>query len=450
MHTPRLALLPLFALLAACGDSATDELPAGTSGAQTSSGTGTSSGGPAESSGSTSDAEGSESGSDASTGTPAGCVPPPLLALDDIPDDPSLDYGNDDIVATFEVVGHGLVGKHVTDSTAAEGGLKLWQELTLRIPENQLQDLVQFDIYLDSDPVAYFNRTGNVTTKRLGLKIGFSVENFALNQDDPCAPLEPRRGTFDWSLVHEFGHLRGFVDGSWPLFLDTFPDVQGPGDGYPEDGSPILTGEFVTSYAERADGDEDHAESWTTFVMLASDQVPDSLPGDPLALQKVQWMATQPDLVELRDALRITEPDHVGMSVPAAPALDTSIFDPPGNDDIVVPPELHGEWQESEGEGHHVMFAADDIVLAYREGGVETERLSLGEALAADALEYFEIHGGAPTLAYSYIGAPDTDRFNHDFFLQDDGVSVVFHREVLRADTGELEYLPEVTLTRVR
>ena len=79
----------------------------------------------------------------------------------------------DEIVATFEVDGHDLIGKY-------EGGLRLWQEFTLRIPENQLLDLVQLDISLDEDPVAYFNRTGNVTTSRLGLKIGFSVESFAL------------------------------------------------------------------------------------------------------------------------------------------------------------------------------------------------------------------------------------------------------------------------------
>lgn len=450
-RTPAHRLLPLLGLLVACGDT---EGPADSPAASEA----TSSSG-AQSSG----AEDSSTGGDASTGgadestsddpePPAGCVPPPLLNLDDIPDDPSLAYaGNDDIVATFEVDGHDLVGKHVTDIAAARGGLKLWQEFTLRIPENQLQDLVQLDIYLDTDPVAYFNRNGNVTTKRLGLKIGFSVENFELNQDDPCAPLEPRRGTFDWSLVHEFGHLRGFVDGSWPTFLNTFPDVQGPGDGYPEDGSPILTGDFVTSYAERADGDEDHAETWTTYVMLPASDIPPPMPGESLALQKVHWMDQQPDLRELRDAIRVTEADHEGLDVPAAPALDPSVLDPgdPGSDSVVVPAELHGQWQESATDGHRVTFAADDIVLAMLEGGVEVESLSLGDALEAGELDYFEIHGGSPTLAYSYIQEPDTDRFNHDFFLQDDGQTVVFHRERLDAQTGDLEYLPEVTLTRV-
>lgn len=457
---PARLLLPLLGLLVACGESEGpdgDAAPTiGTDGEQTSTEGGSTSnadqGDPAD----PADATGSTGGGASESGddpvAPGDCVPPPLLLLSDIPDNPSLAYDDEpDVVATFEVDGHDLIGKHVTDVAAAEGALKLWQEVMLRIPENQLLDLVQLDISLDTDPVAYFNRNGNVTTTRQGLKIGFSVETFAINQDDPCAPLEPRRGTFDWSLVHEFGHLRGLVDGSWFLFLDTFPDVQGPGDGYPEDGSPILTGDFVTSYAERDDGDEDYAETWTTYVMLPASDIPPLTGDDPLALQKVHWMDQQPDLRELREAIRITEADHVAVDVPAAPRLDTSIFDPDdeGNDSIVVPKELIGQWREGPSDGVAVTFAADDIILAAYEGGVETLSFSLGDALEAKALDYFEIHGGSPTLAYSYIEAPDTDRFNHDFFLQGDGDTVIFAREVLIAESGELEYLPEVTLTRV-
>lgn len=457
-------LLPLFGLLVACGDSEAPDADTETTVAGESGGDGTStgiddpSGMSASTTGSDDDtsggnddeSSGSEAGSD--TDAPTGCVPPPLLLLSDIPDNPSLAYADDpDVVATFEVDGHDLIGKHVTDIAAAEGGLRLWQEVMLRIPENQLLDLVQLDISLDTDPVAYFNRNGNVTTTRQGLKIGFSVENFELNQDDPCAPLEPRRGTFDWSLVHEFGHLRGLVDGSWFLFLDTFPDVQGPGDGYPEDGSPVLTGDFVTSYAERDDGDEDYAESWTTYVMLPASDIPALTGDDPLALQKVHWMDQQPDLRALREAIRITEADHVAVDVPAAPRLDTSIFDPGdgGTESIVVPAELVGQWREGPADGVAVTFTPDDIVLAEYAAGAEVSSFSLGDALEGDALDYFEIHGGSPTLAYSYIEDPDTDRFNHDFFLQGGGETVVFAREILRADSGELEYLPEVTLTRV-
>ena len=309
----------------------------------------------------------------------ASCTPPPLPNLDDIPDDPALDDGDVETVAIFEVDQHRLVSKFVIDRQAAEDGLKLWQELIMRIPANQLRDLVQFEISTDTDPVAYFNRTGRVTSQRNGLKLGFSTANFTRNQADVCAPLEPRRGTFDWSLVHEFGHLRGWLDGSWDRFLETFEDVRGPGDGYPEDGSPVLTGDFVTSYAERADGDEDHAESWTTFVML--DQLPPETPDEPLALKKVRWMNTQPGLVELRAALRITEPDGGNVRVEPAPRRQptrqgggsgTVDCDQREVEPFEVPSYLHGAWGGMLTSGVEVRFefTADDMT-EYHDGVVQ-------------------------------------------------------------------------------
>ena len=286
-------------------------------------------------------------------------------------------------VAIFEVDGHDLVGKFVLDPVAAAEGLRLWQELVMRIPENQLLDLVQFEISTNPDPVAYFNRTGDITASRYGLKIGFSTENFTRNQPDICAPLEPRRGTFDWSLVHEFGHLRGWVDDSWPRFLDTFPDVQGPGDGYPEDGSPVLTGEFVTSYAERADGDEDHAESWTTYVML--DSLPPEEAGEPLALQKVRWMASQPGLAELRQALRITEPDGGDVTVEGAPRLRTNL------EPIAPPAFLHGVWQTMPAE-EQFTFTTDNVVQHTLVDGLTTSTLDLAGLRGCGGLQRFEVN----------------------------------------------------------
>ncbi|MBX2798057.1 MAG: hypothetical protein KTR31_10320 [Myxococcales bacterium] len=312
------------------------------------------------------------------------CNPPALLDLDAIPDQPSLDDGDSETVAIFEVDGHDLVGKFVSDRDAALGGLVLWQELTLRIPENQLLDLVQFEISTDTDPVAYFNRTGDITASRYGLKLGFSTENFERNQGDLCAPLEPRRGTFDWSLIHEFGHLRGWVDDSWPLFLDTFEDVQGDGEGYPKDGSPVLTGDFVTSYAERADGDEDHAESFTTWVML--DELPPETKGEPLALQKVRWMAAQPGLVQLRQALRITEPDGGDVVVDGAPRLPSAL-------EAIAPPAfLHGVWtqQPEPGEtGRQFEFTADTVIESVVQDGTVTKLRDLRELAECGVMSRF-------------------------------------------------------------
>lgn len=313
------------------------------------------------------------------TSVATGCTPPSLLVLDDIPDDPALDDGDKDTLATFEVCGDVFVGKYVRNREAAEKGLLMWQEVVLRIPANQRRDLVQFEIYQNSGQAAIFNRTGDITTQRQGLKIGFHVDTFDDNQSDVCAPLAPRRGSFDWSLVHEFGHLRGWVDGSWPEFLDTFPDFEGPGEGYPEDGSPVLDRDFVTSYAERADGDEDHAESWTTFVMLPEPAIVAEDEGEPLAMTKVRWMREQPGLAELRQAIRITEADGGNVTVAPAPRLFEThrpVIDPPT--------ELLGTWEgevEDAGNSYTQRFVLTegDIISVRIEDGVERERQSLRE-----------------------------------------------------------------------
>lgn len=380
------------------------------------------------------------------TGSPTvndACVPTPLLDLDAIPDDPSLADDDPETIAIFEVDGHDLIGKHVDDREAAQRGLLLWQEFTTRIPANQLADLVQFEISTDEDPVAYFNRNGDVTTTRQGLKIGYSTASFEKNDPNPCAPLEPRRGSFDWSLVHEFGHLRGWVDGSWDRFEDTFPHWEGSGDGYPEDGSPVLTGDFVTSYAERADGDEDHAETWTTFVMLDDGAIPPFTEGEPLATTKLRWMSEQPDYIALRNAIRISEPGVAPGPVEAAPRLADRV-DPPA---LGAPAWMHGVWQEDPLNGHQVELRRDDIVLSELVDGLATSVLSLGDVDAAEGLVYFERHDGSAALAFSYIVEDGDLRHNHDFFHVDAN-TLSFHRETWNPVAEELSVFDPVMLVR--
>ena len=353
------------------------------------------------------------------------CTPPPLLILSEIPDNPSLDDNDPETVAIFEVDGHKLIGKHVTDTSAAESALKLWQEVTLRIPENQLRDLVQFEISTDNDPVAYFNRTGNITTERYGLKIGFSTKVFSQNDPDPCAPLVPRRGSFDWSLIHEFGHLRGWLDLTWPEFLTTFPDVQGPGEGYPEDGSPTLDGDFVTSYAERDDGDEDYAESFTTFIMLPDSAIPAEQPGEPLALAKVRWISKLPGMRELREALRISEADAVAADVAPLPRLADVHPGTPGKPPSVlaVPSFLQGTWSSGATDGPMVVATADDIVTSILVDGIESDRISLKELLAADEIRHWlDQEVGNPVEGYAYKATLRSGRkLQETFQLQADG-----------------------------
>lgn len=362
------------------------------------------------------------------TVTPIGCVPPPVLDLAAIPDDPSLDDGDPDTKAIFEVDGHQLIGKFVRDTAAAEGGLKLWQEITLRIPENQLRDLVQLDIYGRTDPTAIFNRTGDVTTERAGLRIGFSTQNFGLNDPDVCAPLVPHRGTFDWSVIHEFGHLRGWVDGSWPAFLTTFPHQQGAGDGYPADGSPVLDRDFVTSYAERSDGDEDHAESFTTFVMLPESAIPAPMDGEPLAATKVRWMSAQPGLVELRKALRVTEVGGGGGVVEPAPRLSDRIA-------LEFPTWLEGTWQESPTDGWKIVLSQCDVVFSMLEAGVEKERMSLRELRDASRLTSFEVTvDDGQVFDYVAFVHPGQQRLNDSFVIDEDAGVLRFTRDDLVED----------------
>ena len=349
------------------------------------------------------------------------CTPPPLLVLDSIPNDPSLDDGDEGTLATFEVLGDQLIGKFVRDEEAARGGLRLWQEVVLRIPTNQRYDLVQFDIFEGGTQAAYFNRTGRITTERYGLKIGFNVNTFGEDDADVCAPLVPRRGSFDWSLVHEFGHLRGWLDGSWDAFLDTFEDVRGEGGGYPEDGSPILTGDFVTSYAERADGDEDHAESWTTFVMLDLDAIPAPSAGEPESITKVRWMSMQPGLLELRAAIRITEPDGGGVTVQGAPRLFASrapVIEPPAR--------VRGVWESAPITlGDQPAFVqrfeirADDIVVSEIEGGVERDRFSYAQGHRDGTFVRFD--QGDDGEVYFYVAEPFGHEMVRDNFIASEG-----------------------------
>lgn len=305
------------------------------------------------------------------TPQPVLCVPPAVPALADIPDDPSLGDDNDWLVV-FAIDGDDIVGKHVRDAATGEGALGLWQELILRIPTNQRAQLVQFTLFGgEGDLAAWVDNVGTQNdVGRYGPSVYFHVDNLADNDPDPCAPLVPRRGTYDGSLVHEFGHLRQYADGSVDDFVEHFGNATGDGEGYPDDGSPTLDGDWVSSYAERAGGDEDAAESFTAFVML------DPLPTEAsVAADKVRFFDTIPGYRELRSALRVTEPGGGGVTVPDAPlARYDLVLDPPA--------WLLGSW---EGPGAtatmHLTVSVDDVVF-----DVDGDLTSLGGLREGGAL----------------------------------------------------------------
>ena len=293
--------------------------------------------------------------------------PPPALELAAIPVRAELLEEDGDAVVAFEVDGDELLSVAYHDRAAAEAALELWRELVFRIPTNQRLDLVQLEITRGSDPAGSTDNSGTGgRAGRFGAVLSFSRDLLAEADSDPAAPLSGRRGTFDWTLVHEFAHLRTYVDGAVDDYIAAFGTETGPGSGYPADGSPRLDGSWVSSYAERAGGDEDCAESFTAYVMLGE------LPaGDSLAARKVRWFADRPGYPALRRALRVTEPDGSAGPVPPAPRVTYPL-------EVEPPTWMHGTWRGERVAGIQVEYriTSDDIVRIQTEAGRQVELLS--------------------------------------------------------------------------
>jgi len=304
------------------------------------------------------------------------------------------------------------------DEDAAEQAMLLWQELVLRIPTDQRLDLVQLDIYDDDDPVAWVDGTGvGNQVGRYGFTVAFSADNFDRNPGGPCAPLSGHRGTFDWTLIHELHHIRGRVDGTVDAFTSQFPHVPGDGVGYPEDGTPVLDRDYVTSYAERSWGDEDAAESFTTYVMLTA--LPE--PADALATAKVRWFDEQPDYAAWRSMIRITEGEGPGDSPSPAPrAVFPFEVDPPM--------WIYGTWQgtRSDGVAMEYRFAAGSIVAVEGDGAPIRYEALRDDGTLATVTEHTSQDG-----AYSYtaLGGPVGGRVVHTRRgRRDDGVPRALRR----------------------
>lgn len=358
------------------------------------------------------------------TGTVADCQPPALEVVADIPPLPALADANDNTLAAFEVDGDRLIGKFVRDDAAAEQAMLLWQELVLRIPTDQRLDLVQLNIYDDDDPVAWVDGTGvGNQVGRYGFTVAFSADNFDRNPGGPCAPLSGHRGTFDWTLIHELHHIRGRVDGTVDAFTSQFPHTPGDGEGYPEDGTPVLDRDYVTSYAERSSGDEDAAETFTTYVMLAA--LPD--PADALATAKVRWFAEQPDYAAWRSMIRVSEDEGAGDPPPPAPR---AIFP----FDVDPPAWIYGTWQgtRSDGVAMEYRFAGGSIVAIEGDGSpIRYEDMRDGGALATFT-EHVSQDG-----AYSYTALGAQAGGTESFTRTADGVMTAYLERL--GDLGETE-----------
>jgi len=183
------------------------------------------------------------------------------------------------------------------------------------------------------------------------------------------------------------------------------------------DGTPVLDRDYVTSYAERSWGDEDAAESFTTYVMLTA--LPE--PADALATAKVRWFDEQPDYAAWRSMIRITEGEGPGDSPSPAPrAVFPFEVDPPM--------WIYGTWQgtRSDGVAMEYRFAAGSIVAVEGDGAPIRYEALRDDGTLATATEHTSQDG-----AYSYtaLGGPVGGRVVHTRRgRRDDGVPRALRR----------------------
>ncbi|MCA9291012.1 MAG: hypothetical protein KDA25_07785 [Phycisphaerales bacterium] len=225
-----------------------------------------------------------------------------------IPDDAALERADAAYLAVFEVVDDRLVGKHLRDDAAGDLGIACWSRLTTGFPLSYRKLIVQFNIQSGRRWAGRFDGSGANDVGRAGFRLSIAGYLAAEEKDlnDPHRPFTPRRGTLDWTLVHEMGHYICLRTNAIELFSQQFDGDQVPQparreqpDDYPEDGSPRLSGDFVTSYAERVGGDEEVVETFTTFLLAPE------LPRDEsLVARKIRFFETMPGFPELREHIQ--------------------------------------------------------------------------------------------------------------------------------------------------
>lgn len=229
---------------------------------------------------------------------------PELQSLSDIPYKVELNTADEKFLAVFEIEGNDFIAKTVRDEQAAGLGLYGWQRLETLFPHRYRNELVQFNVLDGKRWAGFFSGDGSNDVNRKGYRL--SIAKFLLlqeeNRHDPGRSITPRRETLDWTLVHEMGHYLCLRSDSIERFSQVFdgdgkphPRRREDPDDYPEDGSPKLIGNFVTSYAERTGGDEEVVECFTTY-MLVSD-IPTN---DSLVAQKIRFFEDIEGMPELR------------------------------------------------------------------------------------------------------------------------------------------------------
>jgi hypothetical protein len=179
--------------------------------------------------------------------------------------------------AVFEVNSDILQEKYTPDSLTKKLGIAGWDRIKALFPPSYRRGIIQFNVMAGRRWAGQFSGDGENDIGRQGYRL--SIAKYLLekepNLNHPLVPVTPRRATLDWTIVHELGHYICLTHDAIELFSQSFDGdmVEQPIRrkrplDYPIDGSPKTEGNFVTSYAERAGGDEEVVETFTTYMMI--------------------------------------------------------------------------------------------------------------------------------------------------------------------------------------
>ena len=206
--------------------------------------------------------------------------------------------------AVFEVKKSKLEDKYTPDKHSKNLGIYGWERIKALFPESYRKGIIQFNVMAGRRWAGQFSGDGENDIGRKGYRL--SIAKYLLEKEidlsNAIRPVTPRRATLDWTIVHEMGHYICLTRNAIELFSQSFDGdmVEQPirrkrPFDYPGDGSPKTEGNFVTSYAERAGGDEEVVETFTTYMMI------NELPTNhTLAAKKIRFFNGLEGFPELR------------------------------------------------------------------------------------------------------------------------------------------------------
>ena len=210
--------------------------------------------------------------------------------------------------AVFEVNNTQLEDVFASDTATKQLGVAGWNRITALFPEIYRKEIVQFNVMAGRRWAGQFGGDGSNDIGKKGYKL--SVAKYLLLKEpelhNPVRKITPRRGTLDWTLVHEIGHYICLESNAIELFSQSFDGDMVPQPhrrkrplDYPVDGSPNTNGNFVTSYAERTPGDEEVVETFTTYMMIK--ELPQN---DSLVAKKIRFFESIEGLPKLRQHIQ--------------------------------------------------------------------------------------------------------------------------------------------------